>query len=214
MLVTFSRSAWLGTCFLLAILAWKQQRKITEKIKNQKKFTWTALALAVLLLALLFTPFFSSRICLKNCPHDSSFELRKIYSQAARKTIAAHPFLGTGTGTFVENLKKNSLLKKEADLLSPWEYQPVHNLYILVCSEIGIPGLLVFLVLIFSKEFSLITFPFKNKKQAKGQEITQSFFRAAFWAFAFLGFFDHYFWTLPQGQYLFFLALAIKNRFS
>ena len=32
--------------------------------------------------------------------------------------------------------------------LEPWEYQPVHNIYLLICSEIGIVGFAIFCLII------------------------------------------------------------------
>ncbi len=64
-------------------------------------------------------------------------------------------------------------------------HQPIHNIFLLLLSETGLVGLVSFLVLL-KKRFSWLLLPI-----------------------LFLGFFDHYWLTLQQGQLLFALVLGI-----
>jgi len=97
---------------------------------------------------------------------------RIFYNNVSRETISHNFIVGSGLGTFIFQidgyLENNNILLKNSDILpkqkqydtiSPseypvrsnlehWEYQPVHNIYLLVCSEIGIVGFVVFCLII------------------------------------------------------------------
>lgn len=61
------------------------------------------------------------------------------YVNVSRGTILVHPILGIGTGQYVPYL--NSL-----NNLLDWQYQPVHNVFLLVWAELGLIGLGVFII--------------------------------------------------------------------
>ena len=82
-------------------------------------------------------------------------------------------------------------------LLSSWIHQPVHNIYLLIASETGLIGLILFLVFIFQLFRKII-----------GQEY---FLLLIVFSFLFIGLFDHFFWTLQQGQLMFWLTLGIMG---
>jgi len=171
--------------------------------------------------------FISPRLCITSCPNDESFVLRKIYSQTARKIIKTHPIIGIGPGNFVSFFIPCNC----ACSLQPWEIQPVHNLYLLIASETGLFGFAIFMFFIISS--LIISLKFKNHKFIKNSKSTHSIlsvlanklklqdfrgklvnifsniFLLLFLLFLLLGFFDHYFWTIPQGQFLFWLTFAL-----
>ncbi|MFH1705307.1 MAG: O-antigen ligase family protein [Patescibacteria group bacterium] len=107
--------------------------------------------------------------------------------------IRDHPFFGVGWGCFVKELPRYW-----QEIGSPIRFlQPVHNLFLLMLSEVGIIGLGGLLLLfkdflkkMFSSKFLLLTS-----------------------CFLILSFFDHYFWTTTQGIYLLLLLLlAVSTR--
>jgi len=79
-------------------------------------------------------------------PDNSAISDRNFYNNVSRETISNNPLFGSGLGTFIfqidEYLEKNNIEQK----LEPWQYQPAHNIYFLICSEIGVIGLLFFLL--------------------------------------------------------------------
>jgi len=78
-----------------------------------------------------------------------------------------------------------------------WDYQPVHNLWFLVWSEIGIFGLLFFVAIL----FYILKF-----------NIQHSTFNIHFLlliAIIMLGLFDHYFWSLYFGVMVWWLVLGL-----
>jgi O-antigen ligase len=136
----------------------------------------------------------SPRICINNCANDNSIDLRLKYLETACSSITSHPFLGVGMGNFVSSQKESSLKK-----LAPWEQQPVHNLYLLIASEIGLIGVVLFL-------YTIVNLTQIFNKGFFGK-LHNPFF-LCFFGFLILGFADHYFWTLPQGMLIFWVCLA------
>jgi len=109
--------------------------------------------------------------------------------------------LGLGLGNFVWYLSNNYQFKEF------WLYQPVHNLYLLVAVEIGIIGLIFFLIFI----AKILLKGFKGIQEGlgkyKGKQIICFLFLVS--CFLFLGLIDHYFWTIQQGRLVFWVVLAI-----
>ena len=106
--------------------------------------------------------------------------------KAAFFMISDNPLFGVGIGNFLPEV-----IKYYRPLVF-FDIQPVHNIYILIASEIGMIGLFFFL----SFMFALL---FRAKKISL---IILLFFLTS-------GFFDHYYLTLIQGQLLFALITAI-----
>ncbi len=79
-------------------------------------------------------------------PDNSAISDRNFYNNVSRETISNNPLFGSGLGTFIFQidgyLEKNNIKQK----LEPWQYQPAHNIYFLIVSEIGVIGLLFFLL--------------------------------------------------------------------
>jgi O-antigen ligase len=199
--LTFSRSVWLTTfLIILSLLVFNRKKiaKIFSKLSSHQKISSIALLMAIIFL-MIFAAF--PRLHLKNCFNDRSYDLRKAYNQTAFKVIHENPILGVGPGNFtlvLAGVVETSQVLEIASL-QPWELQPVHNLYLLIASEIGLVGLIIFIFFLLRLS-SVIPY---NKTG-----IRQNLFLYLFLAYLFLGFFDHYFWTLPQGQMLFWLCLA------
>lgn len=128
--------------------------------------------------------------------------------------IGEKPFLGIGIGNFVFHsqnyqaflraAKKIFSLSEYQDKGIPdWLFQPVHNIYLLIAVEIGLAGLLFFLLFIGKILFKGIQTEFKKK--SKGNLC----FLFLFFCFLLLGLLDHYFWTIHQGGIIFWTALAL-----
>lgn len=192
--LSFSRSSWLITFLFLTIIFFKKNYLLYENSSNffsssfQKIFSWKFCLLFLFILFFILNPLTKNRLCL-DCQNDRSFSLRKIYTQNAQENIKENFLFGLGLGNFSLNLSKNNPRE-----LHSWEIQPVHNLYLLAGSEVGFLGIIFFGIIFYELFFKKNNF--------------QNLFLWSFGSFLLLGFFDHYFWTLPQGQLLFFLALA------
>ena len=177
--LTFSRSAILGL-FLLIFL--NRQLIFTKSLNKKFIFFFSLLALLSL--------FFLFRSPIQNIlsGHDSATRLRFEYAKAAYERFIDSPILGRGWATEPTELPAFSHFP-----FYFWEYQPVHNIYLLVLSDLGITGLLIFLYFI----YKVLSGPSKA-----GMSL--------FIAYLFIGLFDHYLLTLPQGIAIFFLSAALS----
>ena len=116
---------------------------------------------------------------------DESFVERLLLAKAAVKMLYDNLFLGVGLGSFLHELPNYYTGHKYFFL------QPVHNIFLLFGAEGGIIGLIL-LTLTFAYLFT--------KTNLSGRVILLIILA--------LGFFDHYFLTLQQGQLLFALSIA------
>lgn len=123
---------------------------------------------------------------------DLSIERRIKLNQAAVEMIAARPLLGFGPNNFV--VVENHYFHEQ----SPVRFiQPVHNLFLLIGSEAGLLALGFFL-------WFLLTIIKKVVYARKGLLII-------IWVEVILiSFFDHYFWTLQQGQIILWSLIGIS----
>lgn len=106
--------------------------------------------------------------------------------KASLQMIKENFWLGVGLNNFIPNLVKVS-----NTYLNSWELQPVHNMFLLVFSEVGIFGLIMFLSLFSNLIFS---FPLLT--------------------ILITGLSDHYWLTLQQNMLLFTYVLAITKKYA
>lgn len=202
LLLSYSRSVIAAAFFVLLILIVSNYKSILAFYNHFCRFTkipnFFRGAFAILLFfATLFVLYnlLAPRLCIKKCPGDYSFELRQTYNSYASAIITSHPFFGVGPGNFVPYLKSH-----HKEMFKPWEFQPAHNIYFLITAEIGIIGLISFLIIV-SFAFIRSRFSLTN--------ITNNPFAILLIISLLIGFVDHYQWTLMQGQMLFWLVLAL-----
>ncbi|MCL5095615.1 MAG: O-antigen ligase family protein [Patescibacteria group bacterium] len=120
---------------------------------------------------------------------EESIAQRQELNTTSLKMIKASPFLGVGLANFFNRLPEFYQNHGLVRFL-----QPAHNLYLLIGAETGFMGLVFFLVLI------VLTYQ-------KGLR-TNSFLLVPFSVMLILGLFDHYFYTLQQGQILMVLIFS------
>ena len=133
---------------------------------------------------------FSAFMFFKNLPEAqiASIAERLVLSQAAVELIFKNPLFGVGSANFVHTLSAYNLFSiADVRLLAP-----VHNVFLLIFTEEGLVGLVLFLILIWAA--------LKNIS-VRWQ------FALAFALIVFLTV-DHFLWTLQQGRFLFWLSLA------
>ncbi|HEB14077.1 MAG TPA: O-antigen ligase domain-containing protein [candidate division WWE3 bacterium] len=106
------------------------------------------------------------------------------------------PFTGVGLGNFTKALPDFGV---PADITLT--IQPVHNIFALVAAESGIFAFLAFL--------SIFAFSLYKTLAAKRFLLTISLLQLVF-----LGFFDHYLYTLPQGLFILSLTLGLSFSYS
>lgn len=119
---------------------------------------------------------------------------REEQSEVALKLWLSHPVFGVGVNNFISEASDELLVGPSRFL------QPVHNIFLLVLAETGLIGLLGLLVLIGFPIFRLLKLRTPNPRTL-----------LLIWGvIIFLGLFDHYFLTLPQGYRLLFLVWGIS----
>lgn len=180
--LTFSRVViftW-AAAFIIGAIAY--YKSYPREVRNIFIIT----ACIVVVFASLYWPEILNRLTIAS--DDEGLLLRKYYVEEVIRSDLA--IFGIGIGNFV-----NWLIEK-----NPWEahwfYQPVHNMYLLIYSETGILGILsftFFLMGLFKKYFI----------------ISNPLFIILASCFLFIGFFDHFLWTLQQGKLAFWTALSL-----
>jgi len=110
---------------------------------------------------------------------------RLFYNKVAINNIIRRPFSGTGLGTFIfqidnylnvsrETLSEPEIIsntsRKNSFTLEFWRYQPAHNIYLLIASEIGITGFLILALFVVQiiKESGKNTLNKQNSEIKKG----------------------------------------------
>jgi len=188
---TFSKSVILSFLAVL-ILSWftffifKQSKE--SKI-DLLKFTLIFLVIAAIFGVIFWEPAETRIIGAERLEIKSTAE-RIGYFGEARQLIKNNPFFGVGLGNYT--LAVHNEINPN---LQSWDYQPVHNIYLLILAELGITGLFLWLALIF------IIF---KKLRITNYQLPI--------IFLFIGLFDHYLWTLYFGMTLVWLALGIGQK--
>ena len=122
---------------------------------------------------------------------DQAITERLYYNSIGGGAVSLRPWLGVGPGNFV-----NWFMTTQPDLPF-WFYQPIHNLYLLLAAEVGLPALLALLFFLGNLVFS-----------GPSKHPSLSFNLGLLLVFLFFGLFDHFFWTTQQGQLIFWLTLG------
>ena len=169
----------------LAILLWVFAifLKIIISLKNKK--TLIPLSLILIFSLIIFSPYYL-RFNL-NLGDQSITERIKLF-QVAFEIFLKSPIFGVGVLNFLPNL---NLVTNYHSLL-----QPVHNIYMLILTETGVLGFGFFIYILY------LAFKKLNIKKDTSLFLVMVFLLI-------LGFFDHYFLTLEQGQLFFSLVLGL-----
>ena len=188
---TFSRSAWIGAIvaiFFTTIMV------IRGKEPEKKKKLYSVILFSILAISILF--FINSDLVFTRIKANTRLEIisseERIESvNEAFKILSDNWLLGNGIGNYTlseEKYRPN---------LASYNYQPVHNTYLLVLGELGIIGLILYLLVIF---YIFI------KGNLEGKAIIIVILTTMF--------FDHWWWSLHYGIILFFFLLGyiVKNK--
>ena len=194
LLVTFSRSAWLGGAigggFLLLILfltpLWRQAYGRLVGIP-------IALALLLLLIFVALRPdLFLARLQPSASYTESrSLDEREALAQLAGGLILAHPLTGVGAGGSAP------AIASQTEQLPEVRPQPVHNIPLLITTELGLLGGLFWLWLMLTPILGALITWREQRLTLVGLGLT-----AALVALAVIDLFDFYSWGWNQGRLL------------
>jgi len=191
LLLTFSRSAWLGLAIGLgsiAVLTWPHR---SRRRSSQRLIALGGIILIPIgALAIAFGPILIDRLTASRSPLEySSIADRIDLATIAAKLIAERPFTGVGLGNF--QIASRALLDPSTE--PGW----VHNVPLLIASELGLPGLLIWLIGI-----GLILINIINHYRRDELDIWRMVAAGSLVAMLTIMLFDHYWWTSSQGVYV------------
>lgn len=171
---TFSRSAMLALAITGVVFAFFNFKKI---FKGKQKYLIVVAIIAILAGGTAFKSHLFS-----------TYELEERLNQLSPTiNMTIKNPLGVGWQNFT-----NEIQSYTEEKLAPWEYQPIHNVYLLVMAECGVIGIVLVLFLMF-------------------RAFQKSDFKYAILAFAIIALFDHYFYTLYAGEVMTIILLGIKK---
>jgi O-antigen ligase len=189
--VTFSRSGWIAGLVVVSLLAF---------LTMVRSFG-AGLRLAVLVIAcsvctyLILSPIILPRADISK--NEPAVQDRLVYARIGFEIARDNP-MGVGVGNQVLYGVSDARYK-DHDLRYVWQWEPVHNLYLLIADEIGWIGVLSFISFILVLAFRLL----RNRS------------REAVLAIALLagiltaGLFDHYLWTLQPGRLMLWVVVGL-----
>jgi hypothetical protein len=154
---------------------------------------------------------------------------RLVYVNVSRGTIWNNPILGIGSGQFVLSMENLPVIVEN------WMLEPVHNVFMLVWSELGLVGFLILILFIlcvmrmfhicpvakkystpvemFHVEHSMgqawnISNGVEQLDKQKGTIRMAKTFQAISIGLLFIIFFDHYLWDIQQGNFLLWMTMG------
>ena len=175
LVLSFSRSAWIVSAFGMICVFFLRQKLLTVR-----------LPLVLALCGVVFVGFLVAPI------QDESFTVRQQLNTASIVIWQRSPYVGVGLNNFLFGLSP-TLRSHQVYIL-----QPVHNIYLLALSQMGIIGLSFVCV------YAMIFF-----NSVRGLAFRFSPFYISALSLLLLGVVDHYLFTLQQGQLLFTIMTAM-----
>lgn len=184
LLLTFSRTAFFAGLGGLVVYYFLTKRRL-----HWRAITIIGTVLVLFLISFNVGDVFLSRMKFQD---DQSLQFRGENLNDGLSLIFTHP-LGVGLGN-----SSLALQQVVSHKLSPWEYQPPHNLFLAVASELGLAGSALYLFL-----FVYLSMQLYRRRRLAPQVFS------VWVAVIILSLFDHYFFSLYHGEILFALFFAI-----
>ncbi|PIR96688.1 MAG: hypothetical protein COT91_05515 [Candidatus Doudnabacteria bacterium CG10_big_fil_rev_8_21_14_0_10_41_10] len=158
-----------------------------------------------IILSALFYPHFLERggVVSHGTTNERSISERILYQKISVEMIKQNPLTGVGYKNFVMVMDDYSPQKLQSN-----QHQPVHNIYLLIAAETGLPALIIFLIFI----ITILKQAWWNRKDPLIITLLSIFI-----GFLFIGLFDHYLLTIQQGRLMFFLTaglLAVSSKIA
>jgi hypothetical protein len=192
LLLTFSRSAWAVGIIAIAIVIGRIKNYELGIMNSAKRRIATLLFLScVVILVSYFIIHYST---------EESVVTRVLLSQSAVNIWKQSPWLGVGLGNFLVALPRY--------LPSHTIYflQPVHNVYLLLLSEVGLVGVGLLLYIIIKH----LNHELRIKNHEKCNNSFSFTIRYSLFTILILGLIDHYPLTLQQGRLIVTILIAIS----
>jgi O-antigen ligase len=186
-LLSFSQGVWLSLAVVVFILL--LTRKDNKLLKR--------ISILTLMLSVIGSVFLLAIVAKNPFLGQTSKEVvvtRLSLIKASAIMVTERPLVGVGVNNFILKLPG-----KIPNAYLSWKLQPVHNIFLLVFSETGLIGLLLFFCLLFAA--------LKNLSVHKDRQLMMVIILILL-----TGLIDHYWLTLQQNQLLFSLVLGLALR--
>lgn len=200
LVITFSRSAWITLIIGLltaTLFLWHKKQSLFRKIQIP-----LLAFMSIGLLFLFFLPqLFFTRTIEDTTQAHNSFSDRATSIDQAKELAQNMPLIGVGRGnmTIISYENSNDPLKQI------WQFQPVHNVFLLIFTELGAIGFLLFIALM-----SVVMHI--SLRASKSHPTTHAFFAGICVALLTISFFDHWLITSHFGILFFWLLMTLyKN---
>lgn len=211
LMLSFSRASWIIISIISIAL-------IIYLFIKRKYFLQTfRLAVFLAAISLIFILYFNAYIFprAKVSVNEPAVTERFIYNRLGVDLIKNN-WLGVGIGNQVIYSVENGVYKKFG-MNKVWQWQPIHNLYLLVGAEIGIIGALLFIIFFVSlflnskpKKTNYKKIADSNNNKLLGFHSLETGISEAILASLLLfGLFDHFLWAIWQGQLMLWFAVGI-----
>jgi len=201
LLITFSRSAWMGFLVAIAIIIFLLRKKINKKLLQKTLSLFVVLAAIFSIFLFSYYELIFPRLAPENRLESKSINERSVLLEESKSIIKNNFFLGVGAGNYTNYLQQKSSEKKPV-----WKNQPVHNVFLLIFAELGIVGFLLFL--------GILIFTFLEKIYFSYQKLTplNIFVLSSIFALIVISLFDHWLWTNVSGLILLWLILGFYKK--
>jgi len=199
LILTFSRSAWLTFVLtflmLIAVSIWPKNKYRLRILSHITVWIILLVAFSIFLVPEIW----QTRLVASGRLEVKSTQERVEYYKQSIDLIKNHWYQGVGIGSFTQATYDQDSSKEV------WDYQPVHNIYLLVITEAGVFGGLIFLLIVI--EFFRRIFG----RYLRGFQKHDLFlvYSLAFISLLIIGLFDHYLWSLSFGLLFFWLVLGL-----
>lgn len=194
---TFSRGAWIAA--IMGVLMVLFGHIIRRDLIAQKE-TLIVILISCFLIGVLFFQY--NDLITTRLSNNTRLEIKSSMERVASyheawQIIKNHPLFGAGLGNYTLAVHEE-LQPKELN----WYYQPVHNVFLLIWSEIGLFGIVFFVLL-------LLSIMIKNLKLKIQSSRSNYFFISILVSILIMMFVDHWLWSLHFGILFFWLILGL-----
>ncbi len=205
--LTFSRGVI--TFFFVTTILFFAGVFLLDKLRQYRKQAGRLAILVIvswLLVVVATWPEISSRF-LESSVREPAIQERLFFNKVGLDSVSqnySQLFFGVGIGNFVHHYTQS------LPGLPPHLYQPVHNIFLLIASEIGIFGLVafvIFLTVLIKKPLHFLWAIQYSHDRGNIVAIYSLLLVACF--LVLVAMYDHYFWTLQQGGLMFWVALGL-----
>ncbi|MDP3901472.1 MAG: O-antigen ligase family protein [bacterium] len=194
LILTFSRSAWVIGLF--STMAFSIYWLVLKVSRRPAMFLVLALLTISSLLLVIFNSYIFPRA------HISASEPAVVYRLEYNKLgmdLIKNNLLGVGIGNQVLYSVREGVYQKFG-MDQVWQWQPIHNIYLLIASEVGIVGFLFFMVFIGYLIFDLRRLSFNPSHPTM---------LIMLMALLIFGLVDHFLWTLQPGKLMLWLVVGM-----